>query len=220
MRPSHRRWAGWILACVLPPRELEAVIGDLEEEYAFRSRSLPLQSASWWYWSQIVRSVPLLLLASVRRGGWLATLTTAVGACLVQAIVELTTKSAISTVFAHDARLPAVLALLVTIPTLVLVSYLATRIRPGAAAVLTALIVIAVLVQLVVRLEIACRSGIRLQPSSLVLRPRSPVASFVSGRHERLRWAMTRVPCSTRSAIGAVRQEFPGPALLTGGLRT
>jgi hypothetical protein len=151
MRPSRLRWAEWVLACVMSPRDLEVLIGDLDEERALLSRSMARREVAGWYWSQVVRSIPLLLWASVRRGGFFATVTAAVGACIVQSIVELTTKSVLSSLFTHHASLPALLALLVTIPTLVFVSYLAARIRPGAAIALTVLIVLAIVVQLMMK---------------------------------------------------------------------
>jgi hypothetical protein len=149
MRLSRSRVANWVLACALPPQELEIILGDLEEEYALRSRSTP--GAFRWYWAQIVRSVPVLLWTTVRRGGWLPTLGVALGACAVQAMIELTAKFAIVGLFPPDARWPAVLTLVVTLPSLMLLSFLATRIRPGAATMLTALIVLAVVIQLTVK---------------------------------------------------------------------
>jgi hypothetical protein len=88
--------------------------------------------------------------ALVRRGGCLATVGVALGACTVQASIEVASKAAISSV-APDIRLAAILTLMVALPTLVLVSYLAARIRPGASIVMTALVLIAVVVQLVVK---------------------------------------------------------------------
>jgi hypothetical protein len=147
---ARSRWSRWILGCVLPARDVDVVMGDLIEEHAVRSRSTAAARASQWYWGQICRSIPPLLWASVQQGGWLSTLGVALGACIVQAIVELTSKLAISSLFAPDAGLGP-LTLMVTLPTLVLVSYFAARIRPGAAIVMAALVVVAVVVQLAVK---------------------------------------------------------------------
>jgi hypothetical protein len=136
---------------VLSPQDLEVMIGDLEEERRLRSVSMPPQQVAGWYWSQVLRSVPPLLWASIRRGGVLTTVATAVAAVIVQANVELATKSAMSSLIAYDAPMPALLSLFVTVPTLVFVSYVATQIRPGAAVALTALIVLAVTVELIVK---------------------------------------------------------------------
>lgn len=149
MRLSRSRVASWVLACALPPQDLELIIGDLEEEYVLRSRSTP--GAFRWYWAQIIRSMPVLLWTPVRRGGWLPTLGAAVGACAVQAMIELATKFAILSLFPPDAWWPAVVTLVVTLPSLAFLSYLATRICPGAATMLTALVAIAVVIQLIVK---------------------------------------------------------------------
>jgi hypothetical protein len=132
---------------------LEVVIGDLAEEHALRSASMSASHLARWYWGQIARSIPALLWASIRRGGWIVTSITAVAACLVQAAVELGAKSAISSLAAIDTPLVAIGSWVVGLPSLIFVSYLAARIRPGAATVLTAIIVIAVFIQLVVKGE-------------------------------------------------------------------
>jgi hypothetical protein len=77
---------------------------------------------------------------------------------------------------AHDVSLPALLTLLVTIPSLASVSYVATRIRPGAAIALTSLIVLAVTVQLIVRA--GGGMSIANQVAALVI---APSAAFAGG---------------------------------------
>jgi hypothetical protein len=146
---SRSRIAAWVLACALPAEDVEIILGDLEEEYALRSRST--RGSLPWYWAQIVRSMPVFLWLPVRRGGWVPTLGVALGACAIQAMIELTTKFAIVGLFHPDARWPAFITLMVTLPSLTLLSYLAARIRPGAATMLTAIIVFAVVLQLVVK---------------------------------------------------------------------
>jgi hypothetical protein len=69
----------------------------------------------------------------------------------MQAMIELTTKFAIVGLLPPDARWPAFLTLAVTLPSLTLLSYQATRIRPGAATMLTAVVVFAVVLQLTVK---------------------------------------------------------------------
>lgn len=150
MPHSRTRVAGWMLGCVLSRRDVEATIGDLEEEYLLRSRSTGDPAVFRWYWSQIARTIPLLVWTSVRRGGW-AMLAVALGACIVQAAVELASKFALSSLSAADTRLPAFLTLIIGLPSLVFVSYLAARIRPGAATAMAGLILIAVAIQIVVK---------------------------------------------------------------------
>jgi hypothetical protein len=149
-RDSRTRWAGWILGCVQPWRGADITLGDLEEEYRLRRQSMHSSRVSRWYWSQVARSIPVLLWASIRRGGW-AAFAVAVGACIVQAAAELAMKAALSSLLVSNPRLPAFLTLLAVLPMLVLVSYLAARIRPGAATAMAGLIVIAVVIQLLAK---------------------------------------------------------------------
>jgi hypothetical protein len=139
--------ASWILGCVVSRRDLEIVMGDLLEERELRSASASRAGASRWYWGQVCRSVLPLVVASVQRGGWPSTLSVAAAACGVQAVIELSARSIVSNLAAADSGIAAALSWSVGFPSLVLVSYCATRIRPGAAAVLTAIIVVAVVVQ-------------------------------------------------------------------------
>lgn len=147
-RDGRSPWASWIMACVLPLPDLEVVMGDLAEEYPLPSRSTSDSRVSRWYWGQVSRSIPPLLWASIRRGGWLATLAAALGACMVQATVELAFQSAMSGLLTPDVPVPAIFTLIAGLTTLVLVGYLAAWLRPGAATVLATTVVIAVVVQM------------------------------------------------------------------------
>jgi hypothetical protein len=138
---SRTRLAGWLLACVLPACDVETTLGDLEEEQAFRGED------SWWYWSQIVRSIPTSAWASIRRGGLASTCVAAIAACATQATLELGLKAAITTLTPYTAPI-GMASLAVTIPSFVLLSYGASRIRPGAGVLLALLVLIAVAIQL------------------------------------------------------------------------
>jgi len=172
MRLSRTRVATWILAGALPAEDIEPVIGDLEEEYASRSRSGSFPAR--WYWAQIVRSMPIFLWLSIRRAGW-ATLGVALGACALQAGIEVTIKLAVLT-FGAGAPWPAALSLLVTLPSLTLLSYVATRMRPGAATAMAAVIVFVVLVQLSVKVGSGLPFG--TQMAALVI---GPTMAFTGG---------------------------------------
>lgn len=139
----------WLLTHAVLPRDIEALIGDLEEERLLRSRSAPPQEVAGWYRRQIVRSVPHLLWAALRRGRLPTTVAIAVVVCLLQAIIELTMKSVLLALLVRDVSVPALATLFVSLPALVFLSYVATRIRPGAALLLAGLIVLAVSIQLI-----------------------------------------------------------------------
>ena len=140
MRDSLSRPASWVLGRLLPARDLEAVLGDLAEEYVLRSRSTSPSSVSRWYWSQICRSIPPLLWVSIRRGGWLITLGVAIGAHIVSGIVEFAGVTAMSTLVAPNARVQAALSLVLGLTTIVLGGYFAEWIRQGAATALAMIV--------------------------------------------------------------------------------
>lgn len=169
MRLSHARVAGWILGCLLPPGDLEVVLGDLEEEYVSSRRR-----GRAWYWSQIGRSFPSLLLLPVRRGGWLLTLAVALGACVLQAGFELLVQFGLVDVLAIEASIiPAVTGML-TLSSLAVVSYLANRMRPGAATLLAVVVLLAIVIQLIVKTEASV--AYRLVPLLV-----SPPIAFAGG---------------------------------------
>jgi hypothetical protein len=145
------RLAEWILACVAAPADRGPAIGDLAEEYELRLRSGSALRAGWWYWSQVLRSVPWLAWTPVRRSGLFATLLVALAACACQAGLELGIRS----VMAHlpstsgDARL--LVASIVVLASMAAVSFACARIRPGASSVLTLVALTAVALQLLLR---------------------------------------------------------------------
>ena len=55
--------ADWLLRAVLPPADVDAVMGDLHEGFATRVTQLGIHAARRWYWRQVRRS----LVPSARR---------------------------------------------------------------------------------------------------------------------------------------------------------
>jgi hypothetical protein len=136
------RVAATLLALLIPREDVEAIIGDLEEEAAVRA------SGSRWYWVQVARSIPAVLWLPIVRGGWLATCGVALTACATQTAIEVTTGFAIHRFAPADALWPSIAALAVTLTSLALVSFKASRVRRGAATVLAGIAVGAVTLQL------------------------------------------------------------------------
>ncbi len=65
------RSAEFFSSMLIADRELrDEVIGDLTEEYHNLSHSASPATATWWYWSQLVRSAIPLSNMAVSRGGW------------------------------------------------------------------------------------------------------------------------------------------------------
>jgi hypothetical protein len=133
---SRARVSSWLLSLALPADEVQHVVGDLEEELA---SSRP-HRGSRWYWSQLARSYPRLLWLPIRRSGWLATFGVACTACVIQAGIELIVGFTVYQLSPAAAWWPAAIGLAVTLASLLTVSRLAARIRPGSA---TAVAVIA-----------------------------------------------------------------------------
>jgi hypothetical protein len=181
MRVSRPRVASSLLGWILPARDVEVVIGDLEEEY--RLRSPASGSALPWYWMQVFRSMPVLLWVSIRRGEWLLTAGVVIAACVVQAAIELTVNAARSNLVSPDTSWPVALSACVTLASLLAVSYAATRIRPAAGMWLTAMVVVAVAVQVAFKGSQGAAMWIRL--STLLLGVSMTMAGAMLSRRTR-----------------------------------
>lgn len=142
--PSSRL-ANWILACVVSPADRQYVLGDLAEEYAVRRVQTSRTFAKWWYWSQVLRSIPWLLWSPVRRSGWVPVLRVACFACVAQAAVELTTASLVPGILRVSADGAVPLTLAVVLGSIVIVSGVANRVRPGAGTLLALMAGVAML---------------------------------------------------------------------------
>jgi hypothetical protein len=164
---SRSRLASWVLACALPSSDVQAVLGDLEEEYA--TRLTPAPNGRRWYWGQVFRSLPCLMLTGIRRGGWVPTLGVAVGACAAQALIELTLKNALVSMVRADGSWAMAFTNFAVLLSLGAITFVAARIRPGAASMLGAIVSLAVVIQLVAK----SGSGVSpwLQVATLLLAP-------------------------------------------------
>jgi hypothetical protein len=59
MRPPVLAQA--LVAAIAPQNDYESVAGDLHEEYLRYARVHSTRAANWWYWSQVLLSIPSLL---------------------------------------------------------------------------------------------------------------------------------------------------------------
>jgi hypothetical protein len=146
MKPPPARIAIWLLECVLPEEEREAVIGDLVEESALRARASTRATATWWCWGQVARSIPVVLCSNRRRRHWLGTLGVATAAYVAAGVLESLALFAISILLRPDAQLAIVLSVIVGLATMALGGYVAAWVRQGAASALAAIILISVAV--------------------------------------------------------------------------
>jgi hypothetical protein len=181
MRVSRPRVASSLLGWILPARDVEAVIGDLEEEYLLRSPASG--GALHWYWMQVLRSMSVLLWVRIRRGEWLLTGGVALAACVVQAAIELTVNAARTGLVSPETPWQIPVSLCVTLSSLLGVSYAATRIRPAAGTWLTAMVVVAATVQVVFKESRGDAMWIRV--STLLLAASMTMAGAMLSRRAR-----------------------------------
>jgi len=88
--------------------------------------------------------MPWLLWRAVRRGGWVSTLGVASAAAAAQAMLELTIAQMVPGSFQESGRGAASVTLAVVLASLVIVSWIASRVRPGAGALLTVIASVAI----------------------------------------------------------------------------
>lgn len=166
------RLANLILACAVAPEDRQHVLGDLAEEYAARREDTSRTSALWWYWTQVVRSIPWLLWIPVCRSGLVATLGVALAACVVQAGIELIA-AAMSPLPAHGSARAGGPTLALVLGSLVVVSCVASCVRSGAGTLVTAIASAAVLARFF-------HAGIDgLHPSDVLASMSAPSAAFI-----------------------------------------
>jgi hypothetical protein len=146
MRHRVLQVATWAISRLAPRSEREALWGDLAEEYELRARAATSAAALRWYRQQLCASIPPLLWARVCRASWLATTAVALLAYFAVGVVEFVVNRGISRSSVDGASAYDPLGMLITFPIVVLVGYLAERVHRGAAFVLGAMMLLAVIV--------------------------------------------------------------------------
>jgi hypothetical protein len=173
---SRAQAAALLLTCVLPAQDVETIIGDLTEECACGTWSSSARTR--WYWAQLLRSIPAFLWLPIQRGGWKSTFGVALAACAAQAAIEVTTRFAMYQLPLPDAWW-APLSLVVTLPCLMFLGYRATRVRPGAATALPAVIAFGIVMQLLLAAWADAGIPLATQVASLVVAPSVALAGGV-----------------------------------------
>jgi len=139
MQEQAQRWVSRAFEWLLPEDMAGALVGDLLEEYAARVRTTGPHRAALWYWEQVARSVVPVLNTAFRRRDWV--LAWVIG-CVAYSIVvsaEYSARVSVAKVATHTA-VDAIPVLIVCLGTIVLVAYVAERIRVGAALALALLV--------------------------------------------------------------------------------
>jgi hypothetical protein len=142
-RPKPPRSATWVLHCLLPDEDKDAIIGDLIEEHALL-QSQSGRGAALWYWGQVGRSIPPLLSAAARRERWHAILGAAIVAYILATLIESVFTVAIQKLFVRDTFVPVLLTLIAGLAAMAAGGYVAAWMRRGAAVALAILIALVV----------------------------------------------------------------------------
>lgn len=133
----------WVLGFLLSTADVDAVIGDLTEEHTLRFGAESPLHHSWWYWSQIARSLPPLVWAAVQQGRWGGLLGAAFAAWLLASAIEAAGIAAVSKLVDPGPAHTAIM-LLVGLASMAVGGYAASSMRRGAAMLLAALVALMV----------------------------------------------------------------------------
>ena len=137
------RLATWLLGRLLSEEDREAVIGDLIEECALKQPDSRLQ-VSWWYWSQVSRSIAPLVWIGVRREHWGAVFGAAMAAFILANVTEWVATKAIAMVVDWSVAVPV--NFVVGLAAMALGGYVAAWLRPHASGIVAFLILVMVIV--------------------------------------------------------------------------
>lgn len=142
---SKLGWREGLLKSLAPDCDIEAMLGDLTEERASRRRSDPRSWHGAWYCGQVLRSLPVLLWSTVSGRGWLTTWGTACLLYIATAAVQFASSVALSKAI-ESGNWSMATNLVLGAATFVLAGCIAAWIRPRAAAALSAMVTIVIVV--------------------------------------------------------------------------
>lgn len=121
------------MECLLPRDIGEIVVGDLNEEFVLRAQATSRARAIRWFAAQAARSVPRLLLQSLRRWSWLKSLGVALAAWLALGLVEPYAHGVLSGFVDAGFRMQLVIDLAVGFAACACGGFLATWLHRGSA---------------------------------------------------------------------------------------
>ena len=139
--------AAWVLSRFAPISAREALIGDLTEEYARLAKAGLPDAPLGWYLRHICGSIPPLLWASLARGTWPKTL----GIALVAyTLLTFPTRWFVQwAVHRLPPKIDGPVELVFLLPTVLLIGYLAERIRRRTLIMLGTLLMLTIAAQFV-----------------------------------------------------------------------
>jgi hypothetical protein len=128
----------WLFALLLRRRDREMILGDLAEERALLAGTLSPSALARWHRSQMLRSVPPILWAHIRRGLWLKTLGATLAAYFLVAGLIAVGDIVLTAARVRPALYPFA-SLAASFLVMTLGGYLAAAMRPRAPAALAVL---------------------------------------------------------------------------------
>ena len=134
---------GRALSCLLQEEHWVALMGDLAEERARRGRADGPHQAARWYRIEICRSlaaaIRLRLAETARSAPW----SIALGAYMLVAVLEVTMRVLLSQVWPDAAQPASALRVVIELPGIALISYIAGRFDRRAPLLLGAMMLLA-----------------------------------------------------------------------------
>lgn len=134
-RPLAVKLFSGLMECLLPRDLGELVVGDLNEEFVLRMRSMSGARATGWFAMQAAVSVPRLLVLSVRRLSLFKSLSVAVAAYLAFGLVEPYMHRVVSLFVEPGFHIQLILDLCVGFTACACGGFLSTWIHRGSAVV-------------------------------------------------------------------------------------
>ncbi len=129
----------WIFGLLLPKRDKEMLLGDLVEERRLVESAMGAREAERWRRAQIFKSVPPILWANIRRGGWLKTLGAAFAGYIVVAFLVIESDILLSPLLSAGRNVFCLVSLAAGFVVMMLGGYLVALIRRGAPTALGAI---------------------------------------------------------------------------------
>jgi hypothetical protein len=137
--PHPPRLAEKLLSGVTLAGDRDALMGDLCEEYVSRASASP-SAAARWYWTQAIRSWPILLGRRASHGRWLSTLAIAIAAYVVVGALNAAGTSMVSWWLGSSVPLGQIPSAAIGLVAIGSGAYLASRLRPSAGEVVGGLV--------------------------------------------------------------------------------
>src|SRR5262245_54987508 len=120
---------GRALSCLLEDEYCVALMGDLSEERARRARADGPHQAARWYRTEFCRSVAAAIRQRLAETARSAPWSLAIGAYTLVGVLEVTMRLLLSRVWPDAAQPASALRIVVELPGIALIAYVAGRFR-------------------------------------------------------------------------------------------